>query len=113
LIASTSTKFTALEDGVEIIEEIKPHGMHGPTQRNVVKILQKGEYLRCQVVQKMVNVLASMLHGKKEPLTIWFYDLKLIYGTVDADKVRVTCVPRDSEFVREYFPDLPELKYEP
>ena len=36
-----------------------------------------------------------------------------IWGEVEADKVRVTCVPKDNPLVRKYLPDLPELEYKP
>jgi hypothetical protein len=36
---------------------------------------------------------------------------EMVIGEVESDKIRVTCVPKEDDWVREYFPDFPELEY--
>ena len=57
--------------------------------------------------------MAAMLGEVHEPvLSIANYEGdKPFWGEIEEDKIRVTCVPKDNEFVREYFPNLPEMEY--
>ncbi len=115
-------KITASVDGVEIIQE-KPSGGgifdRLTPERAVIRTLKKGESLRCQVLQKerslsfATGLLSDFVGKEKNPiLSICSFD-PLLWGEVQADKVHVTCVPKDSELVRKYFPDLPEVEHEP
>jgi hypothetical protein len=108
-------KITALEDGVKITQEIKPSTLGESTnpKRIVVRTLKKDESLRGRVEPKSPKDFLAAIFGQK-PLvySITIPDHQL-YGEVEADKILVTCVPRDNELVREYFSDLPEVEYEP
>ena len=110
-------KITALVDGVEIVQEKGPFS----TERRVVATLKKGESLRCHVSRKEYNFLNSFIEQfssavgatpKYNILSILSMN-PVFWGEVQAEKVHVTCVPKDKEFVRKYFPDLPEVEYEP
>jgi hypothetical protein len=106
-------KITALVDGVEIFQEKPGSGLSGLLNpgRVVVRTLNKSESFRCHVSPK--NVLAFLAGIKENPiLSIVNLDQDLS-GEVEADKVHVTCVPKDNKLVREYFPDLPEVEYKP
>lgn len=105
-------KITALMDGVDIVQDQRKDWL-SPTDRVVVRTLQKGQSIRCYVGPKE-NGLTSLRLCKEGKPVLSILDIdKKIFGEVDAEKVRVTCIPRDTEFVRKYFPDLPEIDYEP
>jgi hypothetical protein len=105
-------KIIALVDGVEVVQE-RRRGPLDPPERVVVRTLREGETLRCQVIRKDDGLAAAMLGMERRPvLSIYKLDEKM-WGEVEADKVRVTCVPRDNPRIREYFPDLPEIEYDP
>jgi len=108
-------QITALVDGVEIIKE-KGLTLQGPQERTVVKTLQKGESLRGQVSRTERPPALGLLGilGKEETTTLLIFGRDpSLWGEVQADKVRVTCVPQDDDLVRDFFPDLPEVEYEP
>jgi hypothetical protein len=118
-------KITALVDDVKIIQE-KPNkqsgisGFLGQPERIIVKVLQKGESLRGELFPKekpfsLTTGLLSDVLGKKEenPVFLIFSRDPFIWGEVQAEMVHITCVPRDSEIIRQHFPDLPEVEYEP
>ena len=44
----------------------------------------------------------------REPKKI-FVMLKNLSGYVVLQDVKITCIPRDSDFVKEYFPSLPAI----
>ena len=37
----------------------------------------------------------------------------ILFGEVLASDVKVTCVPRDEDFIKEYFPGLPVIEWAP
>lgn len=102
-------KITAKENGVEI----KRQGFLGKGEI-VVRTLHKGESIRGQVSRNLSDAIMSIMAGSehKPVLSILIFDEPGISGEVDATKVDVKCVPKDDLFVREHFPDLPELDYD-
>ena len=105
-------KITALVDGVEIVQE-RSKELLGPKEKVVVRTLKKGESLRGNVRKKDNSLLAAIL-GQEDKSVLFFmnYEEPIIFGEIEAAKVRVTCVPKDNKIVREYFPNLPEVEYE-
>jgi cellobiose-specific phosphotransferase system component IIA len=99
----------ALVDDVKITNDI--NDTYGMPQPVVVKTLKKGESIRCRVSPSDPMIDAFM--QKKPSLSITNDGMNLWNGKVLADQVHIKCVPLDSDVVREYFPDLPELEYEP
>ena len=106
-------RITAKVDGVEIVQERRRGGLLGSSERVVVRTLRQGESIRGDVTEKRDSWLA-MLEGREPEhvLSIHNFDGG-IWGEVEADKVDVTCVPRNRPFVQEHFPDLSELDYNP
>jgi hypothetical protein len=108
-------KITALVDNVEIVQE-KSIGLLGATNKEVVHTLKKGESLRGKINKKndyLDNSLMAIITGQtsKSVLSFIKFEAPIIFGEIEADKICVTCVPKDNEIVRKYFPNLPELKY--
>jgi hypothetical protein len=108
-------KITALVDGVEIIQERlikeKSKGLIGPTERVVVRTLKKGESIRGEITKKEGPLMAAMLGEEHKPVLSFMNYKEKIWGEIEADKVSVTCVPKDNELVKKYFPSLAELEY--
>ncbi|MFZ5450202.1 MAG: hypothetical protein ACOZFS_16355 [Thermodesulfobacteriota bacterium] len=108
-------QITALEDGVEITQE-KPIKALADTLnqgRAPVKTLNKGEFLKGRVEPKSPKNFLLALLGQEPPTYSIITPDKQIHGDFDADKVHITCVPKDNALVRKYFPNLPEMDYEP
>jgi hypothetical protein len=107
-------KITALVDNVEIIAEAHA-GLLGTSERQVVRILKKGESMRGEIerVDPLFHGLTGMRLGlaDKTPIFKFINYTEMLVGNIEADRISVTCVPKEDEFVREYFPDLPELEY--
>jgi hypothetical protein len=106
-------KITALVDNVEIVQE-RSEGILGPKKKVVVHTLKKGESIRGKVeISNKGDYLAAAILGQeyRHVLSFMSYKEPIIFGEIEADKVCVTCVPKDNELVREYFPNLPELDY--
>lgn len=106
-------KITALVDNVEIVQDrSKGYRYIGAKERVVVHTLKKGESLRGKVIKQDIPLWATFLGKKYKPVLHFItYKEPIIFGDIETDKVCVTCVPKDNKLVREYFPDLPELKY--
>ena len=115
-------KVTALEDDVEIVRGGKQAGssalsalLSPRTELTVVRRLSKGESIIGMVHRNKQDSFLSALGGQQESgpetLSISTYEPERIRGDVEASKVRVTCVPRDNEFVRKYYPDLQEIPW--
>ena len=115
-------KVTALEDDVEIVRGGKQAGssalsalLSPRTELTVVRRLSKGESIIGMVHRNKRDNLLSALAGQQESgpetLSISTYGPERIWGDVEASKVRVTCVPRDNEFVRKYCPYLQEMPW--
>jgi len=104
-------KITALVDGVEIVQE-RSKGLFEPKEKVVVQTLKKGESILGNVEFKNDYLMYAMLGKEYKPvLSFMSYKKPIIFGEIEADKVHITCVPKNNELVREYFPKLPELEY--
>lgn len=105
-------KVTALVDDVQIVQE-PGTGIFEPGNKVVVRTLSKGETLRAHVSKKTVSLFEATSGRPRAPiLSIVILDDKL-FGEVEADKVKVTCIPHDHPWVRDNFPKLPEIDYDP
>jgi hypothetical protein len=125
----------ALKDTVEIWTEIRRDstgrtlsgwdaflGVAAKTEREVVRTLKRGETLRAFVS------IATESSGDSTRDAFWGGGIKTgdtlqvmsfstdskdnLYGKVLASDVKVICVPKDDEFVKKYFPDLPTIPWE-
>lgn len=108
-------KITALTDHVKIFQVYK-NDFWSPLERKTVRTLKKGESISGLLLTEEASrafVDALVMGEKHEPKISFFDRNEKFSGEVEADKVHVTCVPRDSKVIRELFPDLPEIKYEP
>jgi hypothetical protein len=121
---------TAIQDEIEIWRSAADGTLYLPTDesdRVLVRRLKKGEQIRGAISRHKEGFRGLPLprvtappfpdlgHRRETPneeiLTItWRY---LESGFVKASEVKVTCIPRDDDFVRQYFPDLPEIPWEP
>ncbi len=58
--------------------------------------------------------LAAALFGQGTSSALLFVSAaEGILGEVEADKIHITCVPREHPKVQEIFPGLPEIEYIP
>jgi len=106
-------KVTAVVDNVEILG-LPPYNAIKPPYQIVVRRLRKGDSLR-GIVSRKEPLLSGLMGPESKQtviLTITSWEEKF-WGEVEADKVKVTCVPRNNSVVRDYFPDLPEIDYIP
>lgn len=102
-------KITALVDNVEIFQSKR---FLEPKEKVVVHTLKKGESIRGKIRKKDGSLMAAMLGQEHKPVLFFMsYKEPIVFGDIEADKVCVTCVPKDNKFIREYFPDLPEIQY--
>ncbi len=114
-------KVTALEDNVEVVqlqlEENTLGQFFSPSSGKTIVVhrLSKGESIVGRVTKNRGSLFPSAL-DRSRPGTISFHgflgDDKL-WGDIEESKVRVTCVPRDSEFVKKWYPTLPEIEWDP
>ncbi len=102
-------KITALENNVEIVRW-KQKDLLSPRKRIVVRTLMKNESILGQVSVKE-GALEAYMTGKEwtPTLNVTLVDAGL-FCEVEAEKVQVTCVPHDSDFIRKHFPNLKELE---
>jgi len=112
----------AIKDGVEIwnLSQDKAYSLDldgNVVNRKLVKTLSKGMTLRAFVTAEKKATGLSGLTQEKSPtraeLSIITIDGSGVNGYVANDDVRVICVPRDNEIVKEYFPELPEIEWLP
>jgi hypothetical protein len=118
-------KLVASRDGVEIwVKKPEPGAntmeqlLGTKTRREVVRTLAEGESLRGTVTiakDPSSYILAPERVTPEAPDTymIASRDPTPLFGYVLAEDVRVTSVPRDTEFVRKYFSWLPETEWAP
>ena len=121
-------KVTALEDNVVIMQdqivEDQETGMFPAlqalrpkaTKKVPVRTLSKGESIVGMVHRNKKDGLLSAFGGSEEtgPETLSFstYGPDRLWGDIEASKVRVTCVPREDEFVKKYYPHLQEMPWD-
>jgi hypothetical protein len=125
----------ALKDNVEIWTEIRKDsagktlggweaflGVAAKTEREVVRILKRGETLRASVsiaTESSGDSARDAFYGggikTGDTLQVMSFSADSkdnLYGKVLASDVHVICVPKDEEFVKKYFPDLPAIPWE-
>jgi hypothetical protein len=111
----------ALQDEVEIWRSRTSGTLHLPkdeSDRVLVQKLTKGEVIRGHVSRHIRTSLETMMGipaTDEEILSVVWGQIgpRMEIGFVKASEVRVTCVPRDNGLVRQYFPDLREIPWEP
>jgi hypothetical protein len=102
-------KLTALIDGVEIKQQFdKGLINHGEV---VVRTLRAGDSVTCEGLATE-SVLAAGLRGTTVRRVTIQRGEDGLWGTVELDKVKITCIPHDYPTIKEYFPDLKEIDYE-
>jgi hypothetical protein len=116
----------ALRDGVEFWREVPDDtpGVRtalgalgfGKTKTETRQLLRRGEKLRA-IVQRSSDssrfmVPAAILGGKVEVLSVIPLGEYQFWNVLASD-VKVTCVPKETEFVKQYFPQLREIDWEP
>jgi hypothetical protein len=105
-------KIEAITDGVELWSD-RQTGPFSPTDRIVVRTLNRGESIRCRVTPSQPSGLLGLLDNEQKEPTFSLVSLDgPLFAHVRTADVRVTCVPRQSDFVREYYPNLPEVENE-
>jgi hypothetical protein len=107
-------RITALVDNVEIVRKASDT-LLGQTKRDVVRTLKKGESLRGKVERRdpvLHGLLAAGLNQTYKSVFNFINFSEMVIGEVESDKIRVICVPKEDDWVRQYFPDLPELEYD-
>ncbi len=114
-------KIEAIKDGVEMWSEKWEDGfLPSSPKREVIKVLNRGESIRGMVSRHKetpLNLLGSRnILGQaniKEPEKISIlskeFGKEFLIVYVALQDVRITCVPRESDFVKEYLPDLPTI----
>lgn len=124
-------KFTAVREGVEIWTDVPVREVGGPilgpylgpTRREIVKILRAGESLRgvARLVPGTGLFGLGSLLGCDEPPEPSDKTIEIYGGLVDGgvsgfvrfSDVKVTCVPKDSDWVRKHFGELSEVDWQP
>jgi hypothetical protein len=109
----------ALRDGVEfwrdVPEEIPSDvwsALAGKTKRETKQLLQRGQKLRAVVRRSSVFGAAAGLGGTSLLLSVTPLGSYESWNVLASD-VKVTCIPRDSDSVKQYFAWLPEIDWEP
>lgn len=122
----------ALKDGVEVWrmvpEQQEGQGLVGLSallfadpakmKREVIRTLKHGETVRAKVSvssESPYNRLAEAIVPAESRMVLNVAALEepKFFGSVLASEVRVTCVPSDDDFVRQYYPWLPIIDWEP
>ena len=106
-------KITALVDNVEIVQSVPVRAgdyLSNP-ERKVVYTLKKGESVRGGVTEQDASFGLRAMGKERKPILNFMNFKDKIWGEIEKEKVSITCVPRDNDLVREYFPDLPEIEY--
>jgi hypothetical protein len=106
-------KVTALIDGVEIRRPPdSPPNVLVVGDEVVCRVLNKGDSIRGIISRfKTPESIIGKMFG---PLRIYYFlslKEKGVYGSIDATKVDVKCVPREEAWIKGLFGDLPELEF--
>jgi len=108
-------KVTALVDGVEIFKKSGGYrdflGRPVPLECIVLRTLGKNESI-CGLVHQNKKDSSEAPNGGKT-ISIYSFSEDELFGEIEANKVKVTCIPRDTPFINKYFPELPEIDFEP
>ncbi|MBI3996462.1 MAG: hypothetical protein HY352_02260 [Candidatus Omnitrophica bacterium] len=124
-------KVTALEDDVKItsgagegfsflgrLAEGQSISTSPDASIKTLKTLKKGEFVVGQIWKSKKNdaLLSALMRKqhKDEVETVTFYSRAddRISGEIDITKVVITCVPRQTTFVREHYPFLKEIPWD-
>jgi len=111
---------TAKADGVElwVNRNLGAQPFLGQeVEKVVVKTFSKGESLRGRIIGddglanqlNLVSLFISSESGREQPKTIYFHSAELspsAFVYFETDKFDVSKAPRESDFVRDYFPHL-------
>lgn len=103
-------KIEAINDNVEIwVKEWKSGDYLSSPKRKIVKILKKGESIIGMVYRETESALNSLILNqgndeKPEEINIISYGL---HGYVALHDVKITCIPKQSNLVKQYLPNLP------
>lgn len=107
-------KIEAIKDSVEIWSEDWESGVSllSPARR-VVKVLRKGESIQGHVHRETKSSLGALGFGSpqinnKEPEKISVISHGF-FGYVVLQDVKITCVHRENDFVKEHLPNLPNV----
>jgi len=114
-VALYEHKCTAVRDGVKIWTTSGGTGpLYTDSVQRDIKILNKGEFVRGRA-GFVGRTVADLLGRNKVPGTIRIISEQLDapFGDVLSTDVAVTCVPRESDLVAKYFPDLEEIEWRP
>jgi len=107
-------KIEAIKDNVEIwSEDWRTEVSLLSPERKVIKVLKKGEWIQGHIHRETKSSLGTLGFGlrqtnDKEPEKISVIS-EGFFGHVALQDVRITCVPRESDFVKEYLPGLPTI----
>jgi len=105
-------KIEAIRDGVELWQH-RDGGLFSPSQRVVIRTLNRGESIRCQLTPSRPGGLLGLLNQENQEASFSVVNVdESLFANVRASEVKVTCVPKQTEFVTEHYPELPELEYE-
>lgn len=116
-------KIEVVEDDVQVwnaaASQPNAFSLFGKVDRKVITNLAKGETLFGTVrLEKTTQGLVEVLRGEEQPkekneeLFIMTRPPRQIFGYVAKAHVKVTCVPRENDFVKENFPNLPEIPWQ-
>jgi len=87
------------------------------TKRETRQLLKRGEKLRITVGRSssfigMGSILGALTRGDAKFLSVTPLGSYEPWNVLASD-VKVTCIPKDTDFVKQYFAWLPELDWEP
>jgi hypothetical protein len=110
----------AVRDGVELRQDLAKGAPSnaweilggGKTKRETKQLLQRGEKLRA-IVHRAATPFYGGSAKNENTLTVTPLGTTFEFWNVLASDVRVTCVPKETESVKRYFPWLPEIDWEP
>lgn len=118
----------ALRVGVDFWRDVPDDSLSGAkevlfplfpkTKKETKQLLRRGEKLRAIVSRSSpstaLGVLAATLGGQAEVLSVIPTAARTYEPwNVLASDVKVTCVPRDTDWIKQYFAWLPEIEWEP
>jgi len=114
----------ALKDGVELWRDVPDSAaanaygsllMGRKTKREIKQVLRKGEKLRAIVSRSSDFIGAASIPGGERLLSVTPLGTREfgVSWNVLASDVKVVCVPKEADYVKQYFEWLPEIDWEP
>ncbi len=89
-------------------------------KKEVVRVLKLGETLRATVsvsTERNASPAALALAGGEiknyDVLNVLSPELEVFFAFVLSKEVKVTCVPKDVDYVKQYYSWLPTIDWEP